>query len=102
LRLHVPEPSGRPGHATDFSYLPLSPPGEVRKPDLDISYKENTDLAFSLIRVLDDNGQAVGPWAQPAYRPETLRKGLQVMIKTRIFDARMMIAQRQRKISFYM
>lgn len=101
LRLHVPEPPARPGHATDFSYLPLSPAGEVRKPALDIGYKENTDLAFSLIRVLDDGGQAVGPWADRPIEPELLRRGLQAMIKTRIFDARMMIAQRQKKISFY-
>src|SRR5690554_1395266 len=102
LRLHVPEPSGRPGHATDFSYLQLSVAGEVRKPALDIGHRENTDLAFSLIRVLDDDGNAVGPWAEPAIEPELLRKGLQAMIKTRVFDARMMIAQRQRKISFDM
>src|SRR5690606_30160337 len=99
LRLHVPEPSGRPGHATDFSYLPLSAAGEVRKPDLDIGRKENSDLAFSLIRVLDDEGNAVGPWAQPAIERELLRKGLQVMSKTRIFAARMLIAQRQKKIA---
>ncbi|MCF3996738.1 hypothetical protein L2E47_44255, partial [Pseudomonas aeruginosa] len=30
LRLHVPEPTGRPGCKTDFSYLHLSPAGEVR------------------------------------------------------------------------
>ncbi|HEY0825981.1 MAG TPA: hypothetical protein VGD76_19495, partial [Ramlibacter sp.] len=29
LRLHVPEPSGRPGCATDFSYLHLSEAGAV-------------------------------------------------------------------------
>src|SRR5690606_109554 len=101
LRLHVPEPSGRPGHATDFSYLPLSAAGEVRKPPLDIGYRENTDLAFSLIRVLDDDGNAVGPWADPAIDPQLLRKGMQVMIKTRQFHARMMIVQRQRNISFF-
>ncbi len=32
LRLHVPEPTGRPGHETDFSYLHLSPAGQVRRP----------------------------------------------------------------------
>src|SRR5690606_33221518 len=31
-----------------------------------------------------------------------LRKGLRAMMKTRIFDGRMVLAQRQRKISFYM
>lgn len=102
LRLHVPEPSGRPGHATDFSYLSLSAAGEVRKPALDIGHRDNSDLAFSLIRVLDDDGNAVGPWAEPAIEPELLRKGMRVMVKTRIFDARMLIAQRQKKISFYM
>src|SRR5690606_38998980 len=93
---------GRPGHATDFSYLLLSAAGEVRKPEPNISYRDNTDLAFSLIRVLDDDGDAIGPWAEPAIEPELLRKGLKVMIKARLFRARMMIAQRQRKISFYM
>ena len=28
LRLHVPEPTGRPGRHTDFSYLHLSPPAK--------------------------------------------------------------------------
>lgn len=32
LRLHVPEPSGRPGCKTDFSYLRLTDAGLVRKP----------------------------------------------------------------------
>ena len=30
LRLHVPEPTGRPGQGTDFSYLHLAPAGAVR------------------------------------------------------------------------
>src|SRR5690606_13005405 len=60
------------------------------------------DMAFSLVRVLDDEGNAVGPWADPAIDPDLLRRGLRAMIKTRIYDARMMIAQRQKKMSFYM
>lgn len=101
LRLHVPEPSGRPGHATDFSYLRLAPAGAVRKPEVNTTAADTVDLASTLIRVLDDDGNAVGPWAQPI-DTALLRKGLQAMIKTRIFDARMLIAQRQRKMSFYM
>ena len=100
LSLHVPEPSGRPGHATDFSYLHLSPAGEVRRPALNASPADTSDLAYSLVRVLDDAGHAVGPWAGPV-APERLRKGLRAMMKTRIYDARMLIAQRQKKISFY-
>src|SRR5690606_31775655 len=51
-------------------------------------------------RVLDDDGAAVGPW-DPKLPPDLLRKGLLAMLKTRIFDARMLIAQRQKKMSFY-
>ncbi|PLC53696.1 3-methyl-2-oxobutanoate dehydrogenase (2-methylpropanoyl-transferring) subunit alpha [Pollutimonas nitritireducens] len=101
LRLHVPEPSGRPGHATDFSYLRLADAGAVRKPPLDTSATDTTDMAYTLVRVLDDDGNALGPWSQDI-DPQLLRKGLQSMIKTRIYDARMLIAQRQKKMSFYM
>ena len=100
-RLHVPEPSGRPGHDTDFSYLHLSRAGEVRRPPVDVSPADIGDLAFTLVRVLDDDGQAVGPWA-PQVDADRLRHGLRAMLKTRAFDARMQIAQRQKKISFYM
>ena len=101
LQLHVPEPTGRPGHATDFSYLHLSPAGAVRRPELDASPASTADLAFTLVRVLDDDGQAVGPWAPPSDLP-LLQRGLRAMMRTRAFDAKMLIAQRQKKISFYM
>lgn len=101
LRLHVPEPTGRPGHATDFSYLRVSPAGEVRRPPVDSLPVDTRDIAYSLVRVLDDDGKAVGPWA-PQIDVATLRTGLRTMIKTRVFDARMLIAQRQKKMSFYM
>jgi 2-oxoisovalerate dehydrogenase E1 component alpha subunit len=101
LRLHVPEPSGRPGCATDFSYLHLSPAGVVRRPPVDTTPFDTSDLAYGVIRVLDEEGKAVGPWT-PKIEPARLRKGLRAMMKTRIFDARMLMAQRQRKLSFYM
>ncbi|MEW6515178.1 MAG: 3-methyl-2-oxobutanoate dehydrogenase (2-methylpropanoyl-transferring) subunit alpha [Pseudomonadota bacterium] len=101
LRLHVPEPTGRPGQHTDFSYLHLSPAGAVRRPPIDTQPVDTSDLAFALIRVLDADGNAVGPWV-PDLTPEQLRFGLRTMLKTRIFDARMLIAQRQKKLSFYM
>ena len=98
LRLHVPEPSGRPGCATDFSYLQLSQPGAVRRPPVDTSHFETSDLAYALISVLDREGHAVGPWA-PDLDSVQLRKGMRSMMKTRIFDARMTLAQRQKKTS---
>ena len=101
LRLHVPEPTGRPGCATDFSYLHVSPAGEVRRPPVDTDPRSTSDLAFSLVRVLDADGNAVGPWA-PQMSVELLRKGMVTMMKTRIFDSRMLIGQRQKKMSFYM
>ncbi|OIN93274.1 MAG: 3-methyl-2-oxobutanoate dehydrogenase (2-methylpropanoyl-transferring) subunit alpha [Comamonadaceae bacterium CG1_02_60_18] len=101
LHLHVPEPTGRPGRDTDFSYLPLSAAGAKRRPPVDVAAAQTNDLAFALIRVLDDAGQAVGPWA-PQIAPDTLRRGLRTMMLTRAFDARMLIAQRQKKMSFYM
>jgi 2-oxoisovalerate dehydrogenase E1 component alpha subunit len=101
LSLHVPEPTGRPGCKTDFSYLHASPAGAVRRPPIDVLPSETSDLASTLIRVLDDEGNAVGPWV-PDLNREQLRFGLRTMMKTRIFDARMVIAQRQKKLSFYM
>jgi 2-oxoisovalerate dehydrogenase E1 component alpha subunit len=73
----------------------------VPRPAVDVRYQDTAEIAASLIRVLDDNGNAVGPW-DPQLDRETLRFGLRTMMKTRIFDARMVIAQRQKKMSFYM
>ena len=101
LRLHVPEPTGRPGHATDFSYLHLSPAGAIRRPPLDTSAQDTADLCYALVRVLDDDGTAVGPW-NPGLDAPLMKKGLRGMLRTRVFDARMLVAQRQKKTSFYM
>jgi len=100
LRLHVPEPTGRPGHPTDFSYLHLAQAGEVKRPAIDVLPVSTGELAYTLIRVLDNDGAATGPW-DPKLEPDLLRKGLLAMLKTRIFDARMLTAQRQKKMSFY-
>src|SRR5579875_2570135 len=85
LSLHVPEPKVRPGGTPDFS---------------DVAAADIRDLAYSLIRVLDDEGRAVGPWA-PALSPQALRAGLRDMMLTRAYDARMLTSQRQGKTSFY-
>lgn len=101
LRMHVPEPSGRPGERTDFSYLNLEPAGAVPKPAPNAALSDISDFAYRFIRVLDDEGNAVGPWA-PKLSTEHLIRGLKVMLTTRFFDSRMVTAQRQRKMSFYM
>jgi 2-oxoisovalerate dehydrogenase E1 component alpha subunit len=79
----------------------MSPAGAVRRPEVDVLFGDTADLVTSLIRVLDEDGNAVGPWA-PDISVEQLRFGLRTMMKTRIFDARMVIGQRQKKMSFYM
>src|SRR5690242_7309922 len=100
LSLHVPVPVCRPGEPADFSRLRLPPAGEVRRPELSVDASEIRDLAFTLIRVLDDSGQAVGPW-NPQLDIAALKKGLRAMLLTRAFDDRMFRAQRQGKTSFY-
>ena len=83
LRLHVPEQSARPGQATDFSYLHVSAAGAVPRPPIDVKPIDTSDQAYALVRVLDDNGKAVGPWA-PQIDSVRLRHGLVSMMKTRL------------------
>jgi len=101
LSLHVPEPRFRPGDAVDFSEVTIPPAGEVRRPDTADKAETFIDLAYELVRVLDDEGNAVGPW-NPRLQPDTLRAILRAMALTRAFDERMFRAQRQGKTSFYM
>lgn len=99
--LTVPQPVSRPGDAPDFSMLELAAAGATRRPSLDCSPAEMRDLAYGLVRVLDDTGTALGEW-NPHLDPETLRQGLKAIVLTRLFDERMFRAQRQGKTSFYM
>jgi 2-oxoisovalerate dehydrogenase E1 component alpha subunit len=101
LALHVPEPRYRPGDTADFSDIVVLPAGETRRPDSAADAGTIRDLAYGLVRVLDDDARAVGPW-NPRLDAETLRRMLRAMALTRAFDARMFRAQRQGKTSFYM
>ncbi len=101
LSFHVPAPAVRPGGTPDFSDVKISRAGEVRRPDVDVAPEDIRDLAFQIIRVLDRNSEAVGPWAGLLTDQELL-DGLRHMMTLRAFDARMQMAQRQGKTSFYM
>lgn len=101
LSLHIPEPPARPGDRPDFSRISISEAGAIRRPDEAVPAKDIADLAYTLIRVLDEKDHAVGPW-NPHLDAETLRKGLKGMLLTRAYDDRMFRAQRQGKTSFYM
>ena len=99
--LHIPRPSARPGEEPDFSYLSLSPAGSVKRPAPDAPAGDIENLAHELVRVLDDDGQAVGEWV-PDLPKQQLLEALRLMLLTRQFDDRMQRVQRQGKISFYM
>jgi 2-oxoisovalerate dehydrogenase E1 component alpha subunit len=101
LSFHVPAPAVRPGGAPDFSEVKLSAAGEIRRPEVNVAAEDIRDLAFSIIRVLNRDGEAVGPWANQLTQEELL-EGLRHMMTLRAFDARMQMAQRQGKTSFYM
>ena len=101
LSLHVPEPKFRPGDAVDFSHFEVPAAGEQRRPDTAEAADRFHDLAFTLVRVLDEEGNAVGPW-NPRLSPDKLRQMLRYMALLRAFDERMFRAQRQGKTSFYM
>ncbi len=101
LSLHVPEPGCRPGDAPDFSGFQIPKAGAARKPAIDTDPQTMRDMAFSIVRVLNKNGEAVGPWAE-GISVDALKAGLRHMMQLRSFDARMLTAQRQGKTSFYM
>ena len=100
-RLQIPRPTARPGDEPDFSYLELSPAGAVDKPAIGARTRDIEYLSSGLVRVLDDDHEAKGPW-DPNLDPEQLQIALRWMMLNRVFDDRMWQIQRQGRISFYM
>ncbi|WP_373492175.1 3-methyl-2-oxobutanoate dehydrogenase (2-methylpropanoyl-transferring) subunit alpha [Parasphingorhabdus sp.] len=101
LTLHVPEPKFRPGDTVDYSDLDIPAAGAQARPDTNAAPDQMRDLAYDMIRVLDDDHQAVGPW-DPKLDDDTLLKMLRTMAQVRAFDDRLHRQQRQGKTSFYM
>jgi 2-oxoisovalerate dehydrogenase E1 component alpha subunit len=101
LNLRVPTPRARPGDPVDFDNLRIDPAGVAPKPDIRSTAEEMRELAFSLVRVLNDDGEAVGPW-NPRLDVGTMMRALRIMLTTRAYDDRMYRMQRQGKTSFYM
>ena len=100
-RLQIPRPTARPGDEPNFSYLELSPAGAVDKPSIGARTRDIEYLSGGLVRVLDDDHEAKGPW-DPNLDPEQLQVALRWMMLNRVFDERMWQIQRQGRISFYM
>lgn len=101
LSLHIPGTLRGESSAPPNPHLRFARAGEMRRPPVDADPYEMHDLAYNLVRILDDNGEAKGEWA-PDLTPEQLRDGLRAMLKTRAYDRRMMRMQRQGQTSFYM
>lgn len=100
LSLHVPEPKFRPGDVVDYSHLAIPPAGMQPRPDEQCAPVETHPLCLDMVRVLDEDHRATGPW-DPKLDGETLRRMLRTMALTRAFDDRMYRSQRQGKTSFY-
>ena len=98
---HVPTAPFRPGDTASFDAWPWAP-GDLTRPDpITCSSEDTVEHANGLVRVLDDDGNAIGDW-DPGLDDETLMRGLELMVQLRIFDDRMMKMQRTGKLSFYM
>ena len=100
-KLHIPAAPYRPGEEPDFSAISLPRAGELARPDEMVPADTTRDLSFSMIRVLNENYEAVGPW-DPKLPAGVLRDGLRFMLLTRLYDERMFRMQRQGKMSFYL
>jgi 2-oxoisovalerate dehydrogenase E1 component alpha subunit len=97
--LHVPTAPHRPGDRPRFD-PPRHQPGDLPRPDTLASFELLHDHAAGLIRVLGDDGAADGAW-QPQLSAQQLRSGMEMMLRTRQLDARMIAMQRQGRLSFY-
>jgi len=98
LRLRIPEPAR--GHQPADRVRFISKAGEMKKPALDEKVERVALMRKQLLRVLDDRGAAVGEWAPDLAVADKLT-GLRNMMLVRSFDARLLRAHRQGKISFY-
>ena len=98
----VPDAPFRPGDEADFGGTWKEQPGDLSRPDpVTCTTPETHDHAHGLIRVLGDDNSASGEW-NPELDAEELIRGLEMMMRLRIFDDRMIKMQRTGKLSFYM
>jgi 2-oxoisovalerate dehydrogenase E1 component alpha subunit len=99
MALCVPAAPHRPGDLPRFQPFQCQP-ADLPRPDSLAPFGELRDHATKLIRVLGDDGAASGAW-QPRLSAQKLRFGLEMMMRARNFDARMIAMQRQGRLSFH-
>jgi 2-oxoisovalerate dehydrogenase E1 component alpha subunit len=96
----VPEAPYRPGDEPRFNKF-TQQPGDLSRPPINASSELLRDHAYGLVRVLDDEGEASGPW-DPRLSTESLLEGLKLMVQIRAYDTRLLTMQRQGRLSFYL
>ncbi len=101
-RLRFPSAADRPGEGARFGRESWGLAGQVPRPAVDAEVAAVHDIRHGLVRVLDDEGNASGPWASDSLGRQDLEVGLRDMMIVRAFDAAMLRAHRQGKTSFYM
>jgi 2-oxoisovalerate dehydrogenase E1 component alpha subunit len=101
MMLSVPEPPARPGDEPDFSHIRIPPAGSVPRPEIDAEPVETHPFCSTMIRVLDDDGRAVGEWV-PDLGPELKLRALRHLVETMVFEQQAMLLQRQGKAAFAM
>ena len=98
----VPDAPFRPGDKADFGQKWKEQPSDLDRPDpVESSALDTEKHAHGLIRVLGDDNTASGEW-DPKLDANELIRGLEMMMRLRIFDDRMIKMQRTGKLSFYM
>ena len=55
--LYIPEPPTRPGDEPDFSHMRIPAAGAQPRPDPTTPAEQLRDMAYGLVRVLDDGRQ---------------------------------------------
>ncbi|MEV8466955.1 thiamine pyrophosphate-dependent dehydrogenase E1 component subunit alpha [Fluviibacterium sp. DFM31] len=103
-KLTFPHPPARPDQSPDFSAIEVPEAGILDVPPLDLTAIDARPYANGMVRVLNDAGKAVGPWADyiADIDAEALLQGLRDMMTMRVIDQRLLNAQRQGKTSFYL
>ena len=103
-RLNHPHPPARPSETPDFSRIRIPPAGTLDVPPVDLTAENSRPYAEGMVRILDADGRAVGPWVAllEDLSADELRRGLRDMLRMRAIDKRLLNAQRQGKTSFYL
>jgi 2-oxoisovalerate dehydrogenase E1 component alpha subunit len=99
-KINVPDAPFRPGDSPWFGRF-QEQPEDLTRPSILAAAENMQDHAWGMVRVLDDEGHALGTW-NPHLPADTLRSALAVMTRVRAFDSRLLMMQRQGKISFYL